>query len=416
MKSKKIYSISLLTYLAIIIVFVTQVAIVRLLDISDYGLYATIAAIISIIEGPLVTRGGELVLRIAGEKWNKGKREDAVAVINYVVMNERTMFWIIFAVLAMVSYVAHFFDIDPLYFVILSLSIPMQIGYGSYKSFLTITNNVNLQSVIEVSYALFTFAAVYTGLVLFDFYGLVCALVAATIVKTQVSKFFYQRQLIRYSIDPSNVGVYDVDSLDFRKRSLNSMFRVFSQNGILQADIIILGLLQRPELVAIYKVSKSLAGLPTKVSIPVWKFLHPALVKSVNLQDASLAKLTIKKGSLIVAFLFAVIYIGAWFFGEKIIQILYGEGYSDSYPVFLILLIGYGAFYAVNGWFKTWVALINEALIGSIYYFLTLFSVILIAVFFNNNLVDLAIAISGLMIVMVFLSYVVGFKIIKNRL
>ena len=415
MKSKNIYLISTLTYFAIIVVFITQVVIVRLLGVADYGVYAIIAAVISITDGPLVTRGGELVLRVAGEKWNNGQRKDAIAVINYVIKTERKMFWFVYAALVVISFVFfRFFDIDPLYLAILSLSIPMQIGYGSYKSFLTITNNVSLQSFIEVFYALFAFAAVYVGLILFGLKGLLYAMVAAAILKTQVSRFFYEKQLAKYSIDSDTVGIYDVDQVDFRKRSFNSMFRVFLQNGILQADIIILGLLQKPELVAVYKVGKSLAGLPTKVSIPVWKFLYPSLVKSVNLRDSDLARSTVKKGSLIVAFLFCLICIGGWFVGEKIIQMLYGMEYSDSYLVFLVLLIGYGAFYAVNGWFKTWVALIDEMFIGSIYYLVTLIFVIIISLFFNDNLIFLSTAISTLMVVMVFFSYVFGFKIKKD--
>ncbi len=415
MKSKNIYFISLLTYFSIITVFITQVVIVRLLDISDYGVYAVIAAIISIIEAPLVTRGSELVLRIAGEKWNNGQREDAVAVINYVKKSERKMFWLVFSVLVVVSFVFfQFFDIDPLYLAILSFSIPMQVGFGGYKSFLTITNNVNLQSVIEVFYALFAFIAVYVGLTFFDIKGLLCALVISVVAKTQVSKLFYKKQLIKYSIDPEFSKIYDVDQVDFRKRSFNSMFRMFSQNSILQADIIILGMMQKPELVAVYKVGKSLAGLPTKVSIPVWKYLYPSLVKSVNLQDSKLTNSVIKKGSLIVALLFCFIYIGGWFVGEKMIQILYGTEYGDSYSIFLLLLIGYGAFYAVNGWFRIWVALIDEIFIGSIYYLVTLIFVIFVTLIFGSNLIILSTAISILMVVMVLFSYFFGLKMKGN--
>ena len=415
MKSNKFYLISILTYSAIIIIFLTQVLIVRLLDVTDYGVYALLVAVISIIEVPLIGRSGELVLKLAGEKWNNDQRKDAISIINYIIKTEKKMFWFIYFLLIVASFVLfHLFDTDSIYLAILSLTIPMQIGYGSYKSFLTITNNVHLLSIIEVCYALFTFVLIYIGLYLFSLNGLMFTLVGAAIAKTQVSKFFYKKQLIKYSIDPSFTGIYAVNQLGFRKRSFNSIFRLFIQNSILQADIIILGVLQKPELVAIYKVGKSLAGLPTKVSIPVWKFLYPSLVKAVNLRDSNLAGSTIIKGSFIVAFLFFLIYIGSWLVGEKLIQMLYGADYGESYSVFLVLLVGYGAFYAVNGWFKIWVALIDEMFIGSIYYLVTLIIVILISVMFSGNLVSLSLGITVLMVFMVFISYILGFKIKKN--
>jgi O-antigen/teichoic acid export membrane protein len=198
---------------------------------------------------------------------------------------------------------------------------------------------------------------------------------------------------------------------DFRKRSTSSMFRVLLQNGIMQVDIIILGLFQKPEVVAIYKVGKTLAGLPTKVSIPVWKYLHPAMVKAVNLRDIHMTRKTVFKGSAIVASLFALIYLAALLFGEDVVRFLYGENYTQSTTIFMILLLGYGAFYAVNGWFKTWVALIDNFYIGSAYFLCVLVGVVIVSLAFNDDIEKLSTAVSMVLVAMTAASYLLSYRV-----
>ena len=405
-------SISVLTYTAILVVFLTQVIIVRMLDISSYGVYAVIAAFISIIEGPLITRGGELALREAGKKWNDDRHNEAVSVINYINRNEKSIFWIVYAAIAIASFIfsEKMFDTDPLYLVILALSIPAQVGYGAYKNFLAITNNIKLQSYTEVLFASFTMLSVVVGISLYGLPGLLAALVLSAWIKTRVSKYNYVRVLAGFGVVDSGLSEVVIHE-DFRKRSTSSMFRVLLQNGIMQVDIIILGLFQKPEVVAIYKVGKTLAGLPTKVSIPVWKYLHPAMVKAVNLRDVHLTRKTVFKGSAIVASLFALIYLAALLFGEDVVRFLYGENYTQSTTIFMILLLGYGAFYAVNGWFKTWVALIDNFYIGSAYFLCVLVGVVIVSLAFNDDIEKLSTAISMVLVAMTAASYLLSYRV-----
>jgi O-antigen/teichoic acid export membrane protein len=410
---RNFFSISFLTYTAIVIVFLTQVIIVRMLDISSYGVYAVIAAVISIIEGPLITRGGELALREAGRKWNDDRYGEAVSVINYINRNETSIFWMVYITIVIASFIFSemIFDTDPIYLSILALSIPVQVGYGAYKNFLTITNNIRLQSYTEVLFASFTMLSVVIGILLYGLSGLLAALVLSALVKTRVSKYFYVKTLAGFGVVSDSGQSEGVIQEDFRKRSTSSMFRVLLQNGIMQVDIIILGLFQKPEVVAIYKVGKTLAGLPTKVSIPVWKYLHPAMVKAVNLRDVHLTRKTVFKGSAIVASLFALIYVAALLFGEDVVRFLYGENYTQSTTIFMILLLGYGAFYAVNGWFKTWVALIDNFYIGSAYFLCVLVGVVIVSLAFNDDIEKLSTAISMVLVAMTAASYLLSYRV-----
>jgi len=411
MKKQNLYIIYLLTYLAITVIFVTQVILVNILSVSDYGIYATVIAIISLIEAPLISRGSELVLKMVGEKWHANNRGDALAIMKRIYQSERLIFWSVCLVIIVFSELLSFFiEFNPIYLAILSLSIPMQIGYGTYKSFLTVINNVQIQSVIELTFAVFTLVINYYGVVMFGLTGLVVSVVAASFMKTQISKYLYNYQLNKYSIEINDRYNFELDRREFNRRSVNSVFRIFTQNGITQIDIIILGVLQRPEFVAVYKVGKSLAGLPTKVAIPVWKYLYPRLVKSVTLNDLGSKRATIMNGSLIVFVLFTIIYIAAFIFGENLVRLFYGHDYLEAYSIFMILLIGYGVFYAINGWFKIWVALASNITIGSKFY---LFTFILVAVFsylFNGNSINMAISISTLLVVMTCYSYFRGLK------
>jgi O-antigen/teichoic acid export membrane protein len=409
MMKKNIFTISAITYAGIVIIFLTQVMIVNMVSVSDYGVYATLIAIISLIEAPLVSRSSELVMKRVGEKWNNNHKDDALAIITYIIHTEKKLFISVFLAIVMGSLLwSYFWELNVTYLIILAVSIPLQIGYAVYKGFLIIINEVYLQSLTEVSFSILTLTLSFIGLFLFGIVGLFGSIVISAYLKTQISKYIYKKQLLTFNVEVAEDHNYEIEKLEYSRRSINSMFKIFTQNGITQIDIMLLGVFQKPEIVAVYKVGKSLAGLPTKVSIPIWRYFYPGLVKAVNTHDLNSRRETIAKGSAIVLFLFSIVYLCSYFVGEYVIDVLYGRDYVEAYTIFMILLLGYGFFYAVNGWFKVWVALIDKMTIGSRFYLVAFLLTALLSYIFYDNVVHLSVSITLMMTAMTCYSYFIG--------
>ena len=68
----------------------------------------------------------------------------------------------------------------------------------------------------------------------------------------------------------------------------------------------------------------------------------------------------------------------------------------------------FGFFYAVNGWFKVWVALIDKMTIGSRFYLVAFLLTALLSYIFYDNVVHLSVSITLMMTAMTCYSYFIG--------
>ena len=407
---KNVKSISILTYLTIIIVFIANIMIVRELEVDSYGVFAFLLAIISIVEAPMISRGSELYLKNIGEYWHNGEYGKAVQNTKYLINMEIRVYFSVFLAFILLSIlIFQFKDIDPIYLIVLALSIPFQIGYSVYKSHLTLVNEVFMLSIMEIIFAIFYLILIYVMVSIYGLIGLVLAISSSALIKTLISRFVFIKMLKKKNIDYHSI--YAKKSIiNYKKRSLNSIYRNFTQSGIVQIDLIILGIFGQPTMVAFYKIAKTLAGLPLKVAIPIWKILYPDLVKSISTNNAQLKRTTIQKGMLATSIMLIVIIIFSYFYGEQLIALIYGNDYVHAYIPFLILIVGYGLFFAINGWFKIWVALIEKISIGSYFYTSTFILVSISILIFKDNIVNMALGVTFILSLMTFFAYLLGRK------
>jgi|APSaa5957512535_1039671.scaffolds.fasta_scaffold04626_7 O-antigen/teichoic acid export membrane protein len=407
---KNVKSISILTYLTIIIVFIANIMIVRELEVDSYGVFAFLLAIISIVEAPMISRGSELYLKNIGEYWHNGEYGKAVQNTKYLINMEIRVYFSVFLAFILLSIlIFQFKDIDPIYLIVLALSIPFQIGYSVYKSHLTLVNEVFMLSIMEIIFAIFYLILIYVMVSIYGLIGLVLAISSSALIKTLISRFVFIKMLKKKNIDYHSI--YAKKSIiNYKKRSLNSIYRNFTQSGIVQIDLIILGIFGQPTMVAFYKIAKTLAGLPLKVAIPIWKILYPDLVKSISTNNAQLKRTTIHKGMLATSIMLIVIIIFSYFYGEQLIALIYGNDYVHAYIPFLILIVGYGLFFAINGWFKIWVALIEKISIGSYFYTSTFILVSISILIFKDNIVNMALGVTFILSLMTFFAYLLGRK------
>jgi len=407
---KNVKSISILTYLTIIIIFIANIMIVRELEVDSYGVFAFLLALISIVEAPLIGRGSELYLKNIGEYWHNGEYGKAVQNTKYLINMEIRIYFSVFLAFILLSIlIFQFKDIDPIYLIVLALSIPFQIGYSVYKSHMTLVNEVAMQSIIEIIFAFFYLILVYVMVSVYSLIGLVLAISSAALIKTLISRFVFIKMLKKKNIDYHSI--YAKKSIiNYRIRSLNSVYRNFTQSGIIQIDLIILGIFGQPTMVALYKIAKTLAGLPLKAALPIWKILYPDLVKAINTNNVKLKQAIIHKGMAAALIIIIVVIISSYFYGERLITLMYGNDYVHAYIPFLILTVGYGLFFAINGWFKIWVALVEKISIGPYFYTSTFILVSISVLIFKDNIVSMALGVAFTLSLMAFYAYLLGRK------
>ena len=116
----------------------------------------------------------------------------------------------------------------------------------------------------------------------------------------------------------------------------------------------------------------------------------------------------IHKGMVVVLIMLIIIIIPSYFYGEQLITLIYGNDYVYAYIPFLILTVGYGLFFAINGWFKIWVALIEKMSIGSYFYTSTFILVSISILIFKDNIVNTALGVTFILSLMTFFAYLLG--------
>lgn len=286
-RKRELSEVSIIGYATLAVTFLIQVGIARLLGTEDFGIYSLTIAMVAMIEVPLIVRGSEIALKILGEHWQKGELHDFKYLAEGMISYDRMLFVTVFILLCIISCVSYWaFGYSPWLFIILSLVIPAQIGFGVYKSYFTIFGKVKEMVRYELIYAVLLACLNIMGILAFGVYGLAVSMVLAMLTKTFLAYYFTKNYIPQ--VVPNNLQY--VRTLNLTKEGMFSIIRNLFANGFNQIDIILLGFLQKPEIVALYKVGKNLASIPIKVSFPVWRYLQPKLLEAIQSNDKNKEK------------------------------------------------------------------------------------------------------------------------------
>jgi O-antigen/teichoic acid export membrane protein len=351
--------VSLVGYATLLLTLVLQIGIARLLGPSEFGIYSASLAIIALFEVPLVVRSGETAIRLLGERWRTG--DGLVPLAMRMVRFDWILFLSTFLVIeAAIWTVRSRVGIDPWLVTILALMIPAQAGYGVYKSYFILLDKVTDMVRYEFTYALALASLNLIGLVGWGLYGLAVSMPVACVAKTYLA-YRYTR---KYVPEPSDMVAAESRVPSLTKLGFISITRNFFANALNQVDVILLGFLQKPEVVALYRVGKSLASLPTKVSFPVWRYLQPKFMEAIQSGHLARQRQIALSGAAVVLVVIVCLTPAVLIFGEDLLVSLYGEAYRGAFEHFLILSVGVCTFYGISGWFKFWAVLSNAQAFG----------------------------------------------------
>ena len=380
-KRTEISSISVLSYLTLFFQFLTQVTLARLLGPNDYGKFAATVALIAIIEVPLIVRTSEIALR------NLIKLKDNLGIYrsfetNLLITDVKLLIGAYFFLLINSSWLSSLLEINIYQFIIMSLVIPAQIGYGIYKSRFVIFDKISQLVRIEFVYSLLCITSLVISYQVSGMFGLACGLVLIMIIKT----------FLAYNLTKSYIPkLSDAPQLPYKQNPADSFFSIVRStvaNGINQIDLIILSFFQNSQDVALYRVAKSLASLPTKITFPIWRYLQPKLIFAIDSNDHRTMKKLIFYGASISSSVVVLSFLITYFIGDILIDTLYGAEYKESFLPLLYLLFGIGLFNSVTGWFKIWSS-VSKAQLSSVLIYLTIFiSFISFGTLFGRNSIN----------------------------
>jgi len=357
-------SISVASYATLALTSIVQVAIARILGAEQFGVYAVALAFVALIEVPLITRGSELSLRKLGEMRNQGDSRDLRALARQLVRHDIALYVPAYLALACLSWIFRFkLGSAPWLIGTLALVIPAQAGYGVFKSYFIVFGKVKEMVRYELRLAVLQLALNLAGMLLWGLAGLAISVVVVAVVKNLLAYWTTR------SYPPASTSRPSGETLgSLTRASALPMARNLFANGFLQIDIVLLGLLQKPETLALYKVGKSLASLPIKVSFPVWRYLQPKLVETTQRGEKGKQLQVILSGSVTLTIVMALLLPVVLLFGERALTLLYGDEYRGSFRYFLVLFIGVWVFHGVTGWFKSWAVVTKSQLYGTAVY------------------------------------------------
>ncbi len=394
-KKNEISFVTLISYTTFGITYLTQVALARLLEPNNYGIYIGTLSIIALVEVPLVVRGSEVSLRRLGSYWQQGGRNISV-IVKRINREDLLLFLTVFVLMILASgWLSAISGANQLFFIILTLIIPAQIGYGVFKSYFMIFDIIPLMVKFELTYTLVMLVLTLAGFSLFGMFGLAWAVVLSMLLKTYLAFLFTKSYL------PSkDTPELPVSEQDFQNDSLYSIFRNVCSNGINQIDVVVLAAFQTPQTVAIYKISKSLSSLPTKISFPVWRYLQPKLIQAVLNDDKVKMRKSIFYGTAVLTLLIALIFPLVWIVGQEMIVLLYGQAYREAFQPLLILILGVWVFNGLTGWFKILAVVSKSQRFSLLAYVLMFATLIVVSLLFGRyGPIEMAYTLSGIFLV-----------------
>jgi len=373
---------------------VAQVVLARTVTVPVFGALAAAQAMVALLETAIVGRSGDVALQLIGQYWG---RDDGIvrATARSLWRLDVAYCLAAFAGLALFAAVAaQAFSIDGAYVVGLALSLPVQIGYGARRSLFVVADDIRGQAIYEIINSV-SLVVLTAGLTLaFGAWGMIAGSVLAAGAKNLLAHLS-TRTIWTPAARASPAELPATVKQAMRISSFHSVLRNLLRNAAANADVLLLSLSGRPEAVAIYKVARTLAGVPLRAAAPVWLVLRPRLLESLRDDDHRRFNWIILRMAGLMALATAAAVPLALFLGEPVLRTFYGAAYGAALQPFLILLVGTSVFGAVTGWLAFTLVISSRKTLGSAIFAVQLALILLFGALLGGSAVRMAWVVAG---------------------
>ncbi len=342
-----------------------QVVAARSLGAALYGVYGAATAVASTLEVVFVTRSSELALQLIGPAWVRAERGFGYAIAQRVVQRDVLYYAAVFGVTALASpWLGRALQVPAALLVLMVASVPTQVGYGVAKGMFIMTGRVREQARLEMAFAVLQATGCLVGLATAGITGLVAGQVLASLGKSIIAW-----RMVRPWWEggrPTEEDVQRAASENWREAELHSMLRNVLQYGASQLDVLVLAGTGTPAAVGVYKVARTLAGLPVRAAGPIWAAIRPRLLHAWHRGDRRAVRrwVVFPAAMLLAGGMLALPLIHR--FGPAAVTRMYGAAFADAVPVLEVLVLGTWLFGGATAWFPFWVILAARRLTGSL--------------------------------------------------
>lgn len=341
-----------------------QIVLARNTTPAVFGQVALAQAMVTLVEATIVARGHEVALQVLGQNWSKGHAR-LRAVSRLLMRFDILISLAAYALFAAVAFaVAPLIGANGLFIATLGLAVILQIGYGMRRSLFLLNNQVRKQAVLEIAQWLVTLGLCVPLVLLMGEWGLVVGVLGAAAFKNW-SVYAASATLWRDVKRAPAIDIGDQTRQIINNSSLHSVMRSLLTNGAANADMLILGMLGRPEIVAAYRVAKTLSSMPVRIAGPLWVVLRPRLLNALLVDNHRRYCLIVFTAAAFfaVASFFAVLL--AWAVGRPVLAHFYGAAYVTALHPMLVLMVGSAVFGAVTGWLPFTLVITSRKSLGT---------------------------------------------------
>ena len=387
-----------------LVLIAVQIYLARTLSLSEYGEISLALAFLNIVESIFVARSTEVTINLVGSSWGTNF---SIAKSHEETQRIHEIYWCLGSFTLLVvfaSILKNLLSINMIYLTLMASSILFQAGFGVSKGIFIVSGQLKNLSLLEIinsifSLTLFVFLIFNFGAVGFIF-GVPIAALFKNLLLTWYTKYIWPK-----GISSDKTITYGPSHL-----SIHSILRNIFLNISSQADIIILGLLNTKESLAVYKVAKTLANIPIRISYPIWASLRPKMIHAVtNGSFSDLRRLLLVPAIFFLLTMIPIVFLAFIIFDPFVLQ-TYGKKYLIALYPFIALIIGSWIYNAVTGWMSFMLIISPQKKIMSSFVGIFAFLIVLVSFCFHENLTYFSIAISLTTVLMSLISWVILFS------
>jgi O-antigen/teichoic acid export membrane protein len=324
-----------------------QIVLARRLPTDVFGTLLLAQSLALLAEGLILARAGEVAMFVLGRLWTTAPGRVAATVGELRRRELQWSLWTLVGVSLAAPALGWMFTVPAYYYAAFGAAIALQSGYGASKALFVVAGRVQAQAGFELAYSSLSFLAMWACVAAAGAPGFIGAVVLSSMAKAEAA-----RRITRAWLPPSDVAALP-DTASMGTLSAASLVRNASNSAANQGDVLVLGLFAPKEVVALYKVSRTLAALPGRVVGPVWSVLRPRFVRQLG--EGRVQDLKRDVFRFAVAFFLGGLAVApaAWFYCAPALGWIYGPAYVEAAAVTLILLIGNWLLAGVTGWLGT---------------------------------------------------------------
>lgn len=374
-----------------VINFSITIVLIRILGQNEFGEFTIISNFIILLQVFIGLKTGEAILNFMNKDLDNIQN---LLILKQIIIIDILINFLLFILILIIGYIYSFYTtITYKLLVIYSFTIITSIGFNIFENIYLINDH------IVKFYKLKLYSTILHLLIIISFGlkwnidGVIIGFVISYAIRN-ILYFFDTKETIIKSFKVNNF-IFKLNLkmyINFFKHSyLSTTFKSGSQG----LDIIILSTTVSNEKIALYEAAKKFAQIPGLILGSIWSSKSNKILtlgKNKNFKD--LYKLIV---SMYLKFIPLGIVLILLFIltGEKIIILIFGNNYIDSYMISLIFFSLFWLSYTIGGFARIYFISINKMKLLTILNSFIFFGVIIFGyIFAKNDILMMSIIIS----------------------